>query len=344
VLAWFGATSGLAQQRDPEDTAFADALDVVQPIAESCGECHRAELAVWERTDHARGYNALHRDPRAIAIAEAMDLPLIRRNSLCLDCHYTAVVASDETQELRAAHGVSCQSCHGAARSWIDTHNDYGVTERDFQRARALETPAHAAQRNAAAAANGMRQPHDLYAMATPCYQCHIVAVADLVNQTPHSAGTFNFELVNWSQGRLRHNFLESYLTGDGTENEQGTPEKMRLMYVTGRALALEYSLRALARSTRYDNYFNLHRMRIDEAVRHAEVIAASAPAREVEEMLSAIGRIQLKPANTEPLLQAAEEIAAAIRRFLSSHDGSRLAGLDPMIAAGSEFVPLSSR
>ena len=53
-----------------------------------------------------------------------------------------------------------------------------------------------------------MLRPSQLYEVMANCYQCHTVPHEDLVNRGLHSTGNGNFELVEWSQGSIRHNFL----------------------------------------------------------------------------------------------------------------------------------------
>ena len=102
-------------------------------LPERCGECHAAELEVWTATEHATGFDTLHRRDRAKEIYRNL-----------LSCHYTPVLRRDQ---LRAGAGVTCESCHGAARDWVSLHNSYGVAEADFQRAALIETPEHRMRR-----------------------------------------------------------------------------------------------------------------------------------------------------------------------------------------------------
>lgn len=318
---------------------------LVEPLVESCGDCHRAESDVWQRTAHATSFDDLHRKQRAIEIAEALDTPLVKRNSVCLRCHYTAVaVEANGVLELRAGAGVSCQSCHGAARDWINVHNDYGIAESDARGARTLETPEHRATRITRSKAQGMLRPSELYAVAATCYECHIVSIEALVNRTSHRSGSSEFELVNWSQGAMRHNFLESYLTGDGTENAQRSTQWRRMMYVLGRALEVEFSIRALAVATQNGRYFRALKTRIDGAVRSLELIYASEQIPEVYEILDTVSGLELDLGNTGPLLRAADRVSATARRFTMTHDGAGFVGLDTMIRDNAESVPLFSR
>jgi hypothetical protein len=73
--------------------------------------------------------------------------------------------------QLRAAAGVSCESCDGPGRAWIDIHNDYGGRGVDYRG----ETAEHREQRIARSVAAGMRRPSLLYDVAKSCFGCHIV-------------------------------------------------------------------------------------------------------------------------------------------------------------------------
>lgn len=89
-----------------------------------------------------------------------------------------------------------------------------------------------------------MIRPQNLYALASNCFQCHTVPDPELVDVGGHTAGSEGFELVAWSQGQVRHNFLH------GGKNEVASPERLRLLYVVGKVVELESSLRALSKAT----------------------------------------------------------------------------------------------
>ena len=55
-----------------------------------------------------------------------------------------------------------------------------------------------------------MNNPHNIYLIARQCYDCHTVPNERLVNVGGHLAGSQDFELVAWSQGMVRHNFLRT--------------------------------------------------------------------------------------------------------------------------------------
>ena len=293
-----------------------------------CRECHAAEFDVWEATEHAAAFDTLHRNPRAKEIAGRLDLRLIRRGAgdetpACLSCHYTPVVRRGR---LRAGAGVSCESCHGPARDWVSLHGGYGVPEADFQKAARLETAAHQTKRIADSTAAGMRRSSHVYELAATCFGCHTVPNEEIVNRGGHSTGG-DFELVAWS-GRIRHNFLESYRTGDGRTSAERPRAWKRVLYVVGRALAVEHALRGVAAATEDDLYFAAMRDRaraaidellaVDERVEIPEVRTAIAMAESAELTLDNRG-----------LLAAADAVRTATRAFAAGADGDALAPLD---------------
>jgi len=301
--------------------------------AERCGGCHFSEHRVWSQTPHATGFDTLHRKDAAEQIAAAMGFRLIKRVSLCLKCHYTPMV---QRGQLRAVEGVSCESCHGAAGDWVDVHADFGVRDPDLRVARSQETAAHREQRIAEARAKGMRRPSDLYDVAANCFECHMVPHEELVNAGGHSTGSGAFELVEWSQGQIRHNFLDSFLTGDGTVNAESSAARKRQMYVVGKALDLEYLLRGVALASEPGKYLSSLVRRKRRVVGDLEEIGESARVPEVNEMLVVVADADLRPDNATALEASADRLRQLTRAFIANHDGEQLAGLDPLYSVAA--------
>ena len=287
-----------------------------------CGECHVEEFAVWEETPHAEGFNTLHRSEGAADILQRMGLQVAKRQeALCMRCHYTVDTS------YRAIAGVSCESCHGAARDWIDVHNDLGsgVTQPD------QESPEHRAQRIQASIDGGMLRPSgDLYSVAANCFECHTVPFEDLVNTGRHSTGSSRFELVEWAD-RIQHNYVEAQWT-PGAGNREPTAERKRVAYTVGRLLDYEFSIRGLAQATADGRFAKGMERRVSEGFRQLEAIASAEPVPEVVEVLR-IGRdLPLQPGNEATLLGAAEQMRAQGLQFTSRSDGSELGALDPLV------------
>lgn len=314
-------------------------------LPERCGECHAAEFEVWETTAHAAGFDTLHRRGRAKEIYRSLGLRLIKRGTdettpACLSCHYTPVLRRGG---LRAGAGVTCESCHGAARDWVSVHNDYGVAEADFQQAALLETAEHRIQRVADSRAAGMRRPSDLYGVAANCFGCHTVPNEDLVNRGGHSTGS-DFEIVAWSD-RIRHNFLESYRTGDGRTNAERPRDWKRKMYVVGRALDLEYAVRGMAEATRQDElYFLAMSDRAGAAVDELLEIADRVDLALLREIIAAWGATDVSVRGRAGLRAAADLMQASTKRFIATSDGAALAALDPLWDAAAEEAAAPAR
>lgn len=338
--------ASIRSQELPRAAGDDDALRVALVAAagrtvlpERCGECHAAEFEVWEATEHATGFDTLHRRDRAKEIYGSLGLRLIKRGTdettpACLSCHYTPVL---RREQLRAGAGVTCESCHGPARDWVSVHNSYGVAEADFQRAALLETAAHRVQRIADSRAAGMRRPSDLYDVAANCFGCHTVPNEELVNRGGHSTGS-DFEIVAWSE-RIRHNFLESYKTADGRTNAERPREWKRRMYVVGRALDLEHAVRGVAAATTDDLYYGAMSDRAlaaaDELLEINDRVALPA----IQRIIATWNAVDLSPGQGPRLRAAADGMQASTRQFIAGSGGTDLTALDPLWDPAAEEV-----
>jgi len=251
-----------------------------------------------------------------------MGFRFVRRDSLCLRCHYTAAYRGSQ---LRAASGVSCESCHGAAGDWIDTHSDYGEASTADH-----ETEHHKRQRIARSRDAGMVRAGDLYRLFSNCYECHTIAHETLVERGGHSPGD-DLELLI-SVERIRHNFLHSQLTGDGKHNELFSDAHRRVIFVAGRALSLEHTLRAVARSRHSGPYSRFMSRRLRWALDKLDALLSRSNLSEIAAILETARSTD--PSSDDPiaLVAAADRIATLTRAFLANHDGSELGSLDPLL------------
>jgi len=322
VAAWLVLAIGLALL--PRGTARAQELkfhlepaDVMGPNA--CAQCHKSEIAAWQQTHHSTQFTNLYRLPDAQKIAQKMDVRLINRDSLCMTCHYT--VQSSAGGQPSAIAGVSCESCHGAAKSWINLHNN-------------LKVPDHLSQ----AAAAGMIPPTDYYGLAANCFSCHTVPQEKLVNVGGHVAGSA-LELVTWSQGEVRHNFL---LPGgkSGDHNAPASQNALRMLYVMGRIVDLEYGLRGTAKATENANYGKALAYRTFNARKSVQAIADATHLADLNAIIAASGSdADLKVNNADVLNAAAGRVSQLARAFAKAHDGSDLAAVDALIPASDKYV-----
>jgi hypothetical protein len=304
--------------------AAHDPLKVVGP--EKCGECHKSELAVWQKTHHANTFLEMHRKPEAAEIVKKLGGKRIKQNEHCLQCHYTQGLKEGEPAAL---WGVTCESCHGQAKEWIDVHNEYGGKGSKKE----TETAEHMKLRLEKTSATGMIRPADTYHAAANCYSCHTVPDEDLVNKGGHKARS-DFDLVSWSQGEVRHNYFYSA----DKKNREASPAHKRVLYVTGKGLDLEYSLRAAAKATSAGPFVDNAAKSAASALAKLKEVQAAQPTPEVAEMIAAGSGASLKAGNAAALNKAADAVGAANQKFGKGNDGSKLSALDRLVPAASSY------
>jgi hypothetical protein len=217
----------------------------------------------------------------------------------------------------------------------LNVHNDYGGQGLTHK----TESAEHRRERISASIAAGMRRPSNLYAVASNCYGCHMVPNEKLINVGRHSLGSGDFELAAWSE-EIRHNFLESFLDGDGTQNAERAVEHRRRLVAVGRMLALEHALRGLAEATEQGVYLKALQKRLRSAVTDVRQLAAAAGIEEGEQMVAVVRGVKTRLGHRDAQLAAADRIAELARAFLDRRDGTRLAALD-VVLEGGELPPV---
>ncbi|NKB70985.1 MAG: hypothetical protein GKR89_28270 [Candidatus Latescibacteria bacterium] len=295
----------------------------------ACIDCHQAAHQALDIMQHQANYKTLHRSDSAQDILTNMGLANARREPAnCAICHYTSSQPEGRSKP-RLIAGVSCESCHGAASSWLDLHNNYGFDANGGRATAATETREHQQQRLAETARLGMIRPDQIYQLAQNCFQCHTVPDEQLVDKGGHTPGS-DFELVSWLAGEVRHNFQQS----QDKENRQAPrtydpAQRRRLLFVMGQLLDLEYALRGQTGATGAGTYAQAMDARSQQAKTRLQAIQQAAPA------LAAL----LQPAfDGSP-----DQVQQVALDFAAQHDGSQLAGLDPLIdqpAKGTPFTP----
>jgi len=297
---------------------------------QTCVKCHASEIEVWKKTPHSKTFDELHRRPEARQIAAKLGVQSIKYDGRCVSCHYTQQADPAAGHAVSAIEGVSCESCHGAARNWLDVHHDYGGENVT----RAMESPQHRRQRIEQSVALGMRNPANLYLMAQSCYRCHTVGDEELVNVGGHNAGSLDFEIVSWSQGMVRHNFVRS----DGQSNQFSSRERLRVMFVAGLIADLESSLRAVAKATQKDTFGITVAKRADRAAKRLQSAQGKVNHARLAAMLDVYASIKLRLGNEAQLTAAADRIAELGFRFASETNGSDLVAIDPYVPAPTKW------
>lgn len=309
--------------QSPSELEFQVQCDPTKVVSsERCSQCHASAVQVWAATPHAQSFERLHLLPEAKAIAQRMGYSSVKRGASCIECHYTPQLQGDKIKPIA---GVSCESCHGAALDWVTLHNDYGEAG-----SKAAETQTQAAERVARSVEAGMRNPRNLYRVAESCLSCHTVPREDLVNHGGHQPGSLDFELVAWSQGSLRHNFLRT----QNTTNAENSIERLRVMYVVGLMADLEKSTRATGRATEVGTYGVTAAQRAADRAMRLLAIQEEIRQPRLEEALLAFAEAELTTENSAQLEAIADRIRAAGLAFAEEVDGATLAALDARLPA----------
>ncbi len=317
-----GVAVSSAQETTKEKFLWHDPKKIV--TAKPCNECHQLEYGVWEKTKHSTSFKTLHRKELAERITKNMSFKFIKRESLCLKCHYTGVI---KNEQLRAISGVSCESCHGAAKDWIDVHNNYGPGAKYN-----TESAEHEKQRILESKKKGMLRPSEVYGVVANCFQCHTVPHEKLVNVGGHTSGSRDFDLLARID-TIRHNFLQAQFDPSRSENAERSQEQNRILYVVGKAVDLEYSIRGMAASKETGGYVRAMNRRVRSVVNSLMAIQKRIAIKEVQDMLSLLGDVNIGPNNESALLDVAAKISKATKTFISKNNGSELTALDGVIA-----------
>ena len=221
---------------------------VAQPFNEGyrkCEKCHEAEVEVWKKTQHFKGFQEIHKSDKAKKIlAAAGGATSMRANANCVMCHFTETKTSAAGKP-QVSSGPSCESCHGPSSEWRDVHNFYGDGIDDPKK----EPAARRDKRYADARKAGMIWSFMTYDIAANCMECHGLANPKLkpdvlakMLEAGHP-GEPEFELVAHSQGSVRHRF---YPPNVNTNAELNAAELSRL-YVIGQAAKLVSATAAAA-------------------------------------------------------------------------------------------------
>ena len=295
--------------------------------AEACAKCHVNEVAIWKKTPHSTTFQELSRRPRAKEICKNLGLRSVKRSDVCINCHYTLKEVDGRN---KAVSGVSCESCHGAARDWLTAHNDYGGPTATKE----SETSTDKNRRLQDCLELGMNNTRDLYSIAMNCLNCHTVPNEELVNVGGHVCGTRDFELVAWSQGMMRHNFLR----GQNVENVESPLERLRVMYLVGLIADLEYSTRATAVATKKSDYgLTVAQRAVNKALKLFEIQRQLNHA-DIDTILKKFAAAELKVNNAAQLNSIADDIQKIGRRFAREADGAELTVIDKWLPERSEF------
>jgi hypothetical protein len=209
-------------------------------------------------------------------------------------------------------------------------HSDYGgptVTK-------AQESPEHRQARIERSIAAGMNNPANLYLIARQCLACHTSPNERLVNIGGHAAGSADFELVAWSQGTVRHNFLRT----EGPANAVSDPARLRVMFIVGVMADLEASLRATASASEKAAFGIAAAKRAARQKRRLYGISQLIENPHINAALQAALGVRVKLNNLDALVAAADEIGKAAEQFAATAEGASLTAIDSLLPTPQQY------
>jgi hypothetical protein len=162
-MIWAGFGQAYAEPWSGPKTPVSDANDHLGVASCGSSTCHsrqeasgvivqQNEVSMWQDKSsvsgaHYRAYQTL-RTQRSKDIARILKIGQPWQAKECLSCHGDAVRVSARGQRFHAGDGVGCESCHGGAQNWLNSHFAEGADHRDnLQKGLvALENPKRRAQ------------------------------------------------------------------------------------------------------------------------------------------------------------------------------------------------------
>jgi hypothetical protein len=187
------------------------------------------EYSTWVVQDkHAKAFSVLS-SPQSLRIARNLgrqQKPEAARE--CLTCHALDVATAARARTFDLTDGVSCESCHGPAASWLGPH-----TARDWTHQQSVRV--------------GMYDTKDLAKRQEKCLFCHLGTENNIVNHEMIAAGhpDLTFELDSYSAVMPRH--WKEPLDKDPWLNVRA--------WSVGQGVQLTQSLSQLARRARGPNW-----------------------------------------------------------------------------------------
>jgi hypothetical protein len=304
--------------------ATPDKTDPAQVVgSDSCAKCHKSEVAALAKQKHHGSLAKISGGNASKYIAAVGG-----SNSLCITCHGTPQGSGDA---VKAISSVSCESCHGGAKGWLEIHGKKEVDRAD---------------RHAQCDKLGMIRASDVYTIAKNCFNCHVVFNEALVN-AGHPLSN-KIEFLSWSSGEVRHNFqVDQSKNAEAPSAWMGyaggnADNRKRVKLVVGHLVDLEVNVRNLA-TAGADNgkqpFAKGGAKRAKAAAKAleeiAEALGGAAPA-ELKAALEAwddIGRVSsINFKSQDGCAKAAPAIAKAAAAFAANNDGSKLAALDELV------------
>jgi hypothetical protein len=248
AVLWLGAMLFASANPARPANPPADASKYTGPGSCSSTSCHGSvkpradsrifqnEYSVWAVKDkHAKAYDALI-GPVGERMARILGLGKSEQAAKCLVCHALDVPAEARAKTFDLGEGVSCESCHGPASSWLGPH-----TTRNWTHEQSV--------------AAGMYDTRNLARRTEKCLTCHLGTQEKFVDHEMIAAGhpDLYFELDSFSAVMPRH-WKTPRESAPGASAESNAWEGVR-EWGTGQAVQLRASMERIAWRSKGKNW-----------------------------------------------------------------------------------------
>ena len=160
-IAFLAIAAASVSAKEPTQTLEAGAK-FVGAVGCRSSSCHggagekRSQYITWSRQDFHSRADAILLDARSARIAENVGIATAQNSARCTVCHspFQSVAQTRLAPTAHSDEGVSCESCHGAAGSWLRSH-----TRTDWTYGMRVSA--------------GMHDLRNLYVRANTCVACH---------------------------------------------------------------------------------------------------------------------------------------------------------------------------
>ena len=305
----------------------------------------RHQFHIWSKRDFHSGSYATLTTARSEQIIRALESRGATKNDAttapsCVACHAPLTGLPSKPDPTGSDHykldprdGVSCESCHGAAESWIRSH-----TRTDYSH-----------QRRVAA---GQRDLRNLYSRANACVACHQNLDAPLL-----AAGhpELLFELDGQTLAEPRHwreqgsyNGAQAWFVGQAVALRElsaaTTTDKPQSRSAVESQTALEWLFRNLGQidpDITDPKQLPMEASKASQAIKIADAIARDAAQIEwsddltllcLNRLASVAGDFETRRQKLATHARRAERLALAIDRLVASLDAKKTKALEPHI------------
>lgn len=188
------------------------------------------EIATWQNPSavsgaHSRAFAVLH-GRRGRQIVNTLGYTAQAEAENCYGCHTTFAPVGQRGPKFRLDDGVGCESCHGAAIGWLESHYEVQGSHRNN-------------------VARGMTALEDPASRARVCLDCHYGSTGrgQFVTHAMMAAGhpRITFELDLFSAFQQHHDVDDDYI------QRKGRPDSVKL-WAVGQAEAVARATDLFAR------------------------------------------------------------------------------------------------